>query len=194
MLEAPLFRGLKEEELAAFLFGETGCLRTFAGGDVVFRQGALCKSLYLLAAGRVKAEMTGGDGKAFTVEEINAPALLASAFLFATENRFPVRVEAVEECEVFVIGRDRFMEYMRLYPAMLHNFLTDISDRSVFLSRKVKDFALLDLKKRLLRYLETHESVHNQREVAQRLGVTRPSLARALAELNAEGKIPRRGQ
>jgi len=36
--------------------------------------------------------------------------------------------------------------------------------------------------------------VHNQREVAQRLGVTRPSLARALAELNAEGKIPRRGQ
>lgn len=166
MLEAPLFRGLKEEELAAFLFGEPGCLRTFAGGD----------------------------GKAFTVEEINAPALLASAFLFATENRFPVRVEAVEECEVFVIGRDRFMEYMRLYPAMLHNFLTDISDRSVFLSRKVKDFALLDLKKRLLRYLETHESVHNQREVAQRLGVTRPSLARALAELNAEGKIPRRGQ
>ena len=58
MLEAPLFRGLKEEELAAFLFGEPGCLRTFAGGDVVFRQGALCKSLYLLAAGRVKAEMT----------------------------------------------------------------------------------------------------------------------------------------
>ena len=37
MLEAPLFRGLKEEELAAFLFGEPGCLRTFAGGDVVFR-------------------------------------------------------------------------------------------------------------------------------------------------------------
>ena len=81
------------------------------------------------------------------------------------------------------------MQAMLSSPVMLGNFLTDISDRSVFLSRKVSEFALLDLKKRIMKYLDTHGAIHNQREVAQRLGVTRPSLARALAELAKEGKL-----
>lgn len=37
--------------------------------------------------------------------------------------------------------------------------------------------------------METHPVIHNQQEVAQKLGVTRPSLARALSELISEGKI-----
>ena len=48
---------------------------------------------------------------------------------------------------------------------------------------------MLNLKTRLLKYLETHSAIHNQQEVAQKLGVTRPSLARALSELVNEGKI-----
>ena len=72
---------------------------------------------------------------------------------------------------------------------MLENFLRDISDRGVFLSRKVNEFALQNLKTRILAYLEKNPDIHNQREVAQRLGVTRPSLARALSELIAENKI-----
>ena len=129
------------------------------------------------------------EGKELTVEEIGAPNLLASAFIFATENRFPVNVEAIGLCEVFIIGKERFLEFMRLHPLMMQNFLKDISDRSVFLSRKLNEFALLNLKTRLLNYLETHSVIHNQQEVAQKLGVTRPSLARALSELVNEGKI-----
>lgn len=133
--------------------------------------------------------MINDEGKELTVEEIGAPNLLASAFIFATENRFPVNVEAIGLCEVFIIGKERFLEFMRLHPLMMQNFLKDISDRSVFLSRKLNEFALLNLKTRLLKYLETHSAIHNQQEVAQKLGVTRPSLARALSELVNEGKI-----
>ena len=127
--------------------------------------------------------------KHFEPGDIIARHLLASAFIFATENRFPVNVEAIGPCEVFVIGKERFLEFMRLHPLMMQNFLKDISDRSVFLSRKLNEFALLNLKTRLLKYLETHSVIHNQQEVAQKLGVTRPSLARALSELVNEGKI-----
>lgn len=141
------------------------------------------------ASGSVRAGMINDEGKELTVEEIGAPNLLASAFIFATENRFPVNVEAIGPCEVFVIGKERFLEFMRLHPLMMQNFLKDISDRSVFLSRKLNEFALLNLKTRLLKYLETHSVIHNQQEVAQKLGVTRPSLARALSELVNEGKI-----
>ena len=173
LLQMAPFRGMKEEELVAFLFGLPNSLKHFEPGDIIAR----------------RAGMINDEGKELTVEEIGAPNLLASAFIFATENRFPVNVEAIGPCEVFVIGKERFLEFMRLHPLMMQNFLKDISDRSVFLSRKLNEFALLNLKTRLLKYLETHSVIHNQQEVAQKLGVTRPSLARALSELVNEGKI-----
>ena len=175
LLQIAPFQGMKEEELVALLFGLPNSLKHFEPGDIIARQGDLCKGLYILASGRVRAGMINDEGKELTVEEIGAPNLLASAFIFATENRFPVNVEAIE--------------FMRLHPLMMQNFLKDISDRSVFLSRKLNEFALLNLKTRLLKYLETHSAIHNQQEVAQKLGVTRPSLARALSELVNEGKI-----
>ena len=39
-----------------------------------------------------------------------------------------------------------------------------------------------------------HGGIHNQQEVAFILGVARPSLARALSELIAEGKITMTGK
>ncbi len=172
LLQIAPFQGMKEEELVAFLFGSPNSLKCFEPGDVIVRQGNLCKGLYLLASGSVRAGMINDEGKELTVEEMKAPSLLASAFIFATENRFPVNVEAVEPCEVFIIGKERFLEFMHLHPLMMQNFLKDISDRSVFLSKKLNEFALLNLKNRLLKYLETHSVIHNQQEVAQRLGVT----------------------
>lgn len=197
LLKIAPFQGMDEDSLIAFLFAAPNSLKRYAPGDIIAMQGDRCKGLYTLASGGVRACMVNGEGKEITIEEIKAPAQLAPAFIFASENRFPVMIVATEPCELFFVGRERFMQAMHSSHLMMSNFLTDISDRSVFLSKKVSEFALLDLKKRIMRYLETHGAIRNQREVAQRLGVTRPSLARALAELAKEGRLggrPAQGQ
>lgn len=190
LLKIMPFRGMSETELASLLFGGYGSVRRFATGDFIALQGSLCRGLYVLVSGRVRAAMVNADGKEVTIEEIEAPALLASAFVFATENRFPVQISAIKPCEVCVVGKERLTEAMSRIPSLMAGFLTDISDRSAFLGRKLNEFALLDLKKRILEYLKTNPVIRNQREVAQRLGVTRPSLARALSELAKEGRLP----
>ena len=129
LLQMAPFRGMKEEELVAFLFGLPNSLKHFEPGDIIARQGDLCKGLYILASGSVRAGMINDEGKELTVEEIGAPNLLASAFIFATENRFPVNVEAIGPCEVFVIGKERFLEFMRLHPLMMQNFLKKLTSR-----------------------------------------------------------------
>ena len=78
---------------------------------------------------------------------------------------------------------------MQKEPVVMQNFLRIISDRSIFLSRKLNSFALRNLKGRLAAYLLEREGQHSQQEIADVLGVARPSLARVLAELIEEGGI-----
>ena len=120
--------------------------------------------------------------------------MLAPAFIFASENRFPVNIEVQESCEVLVLDKNYFLEFMHSQPVIMKNFIGMISDRSLFLSKKLNEFALQSLKSRLLNYLKINKRIDNQQEVAFILGVARPSLARALSELVAEKKVSMNGK
>lgn len=145
--------------------------------------------LYSLCNGSVRTQMVSAEGKQLTIETLKAPQLLAPAFVFASENRFPVNIEAKEKCEILVINKNIFLEFLHQHPAVMRNFLQLVSDRTLFLSKKLNAFALQSLKSRILNYLRMHGTILNQQEVAQILGVARPSLARALSELASEGCI-----
>lgn len=189
-----LFEGCEKEALHQLLREAPNSLRIYKEGEYIARQGDACRSLFILMKGNVKTQMENAEGKQLTIDWIKAPDILAPAFIYASENRFPVNVEATELCEVLVMDRTRFEAFMHAQPAVMRNFIAIISDRSLFLSRKLNEFALQSLKSRLLNYLQMHGGIHNQQEVAFILGVARPSLARALSELIAEGKITMTGK
>ena len=63
LLQMAPFQGMKEEELVAFLFGLPNSLKHFEPGDIIARQGDLCKGLYILASGSVRAGMINDEGK-----------------------------------------------------------------------------------------------------------------------------------
>ncbi len=184
----PLFRNVPESALTEFLYGVPSQLRVLKSGDVLFRQGDLCENLHVLAKGKVRAQMKS-EGKVLTIEEFTGPTLLASAIVFTSDPRFPVTATATTDAEVFVIARSRFVDFMLAHRSVLEGFLSDVSERTLFLSQRLKSFALQSLKTRLLEYLSVHGRIDNQEEVAKIMGVARPSLSRALAELIAEGKV-----
>ena len=179
LAEAPVFRGLSERFLENFIGRTPNALREFGIGDFIALQGTVCQSLYLLYSGRVRTNMVNEEGKQVTIEEIEAPRLLAPAFIFATDNRFPVNITTLTNC----------VDLMHREKIVMQNFLRIISDRSIFLSRKLNAFALQDLKTRLLAYLREHENPRSRQEIADILGVARPSLARVLSELADEGYL-----
>lgn len=194
LTQMSLFEGCEKEALHQLLREAPNSLRIYKEGEYIARQGDACRSLFILMKGNVKTQMENAEGKQLTIDWIKAPDILAPAFIYASENRFPVNVEATELCEVLVMDRARFEAFMHAQPAVMRNFIAIISDRSLFLSRKLNEFALQSLKSRLLNYLQMHGGIHNQQEVAFILGVARPSLARALSELITEGKITMTGK
>lgn len=79
--------------------------------------------------------MENAEGKQVTIDRISAPEVLAPAFIFASENRFPVNIEVQENCEVLVLDKNYFLEFMHSQPVIMKNFIEMISDRSLFLSK-----------------------------------------------------------
>lgn len=194
LLQLPLFQGISEAAARQLLAEAPNSVRRYKEGDFIARQGDPCRSLYILCTGNVRAQMENAEGKQVTIDRISAPEVLAPAFIFASENRFPVNIEVQENCEVLVLDKNYFLEFMHSQPVIMKNFIEMISDRSLFLSKKLNEFALQSLKSRLLNYLKINGRIDYQQEVAFILGVARPSLARALSELVAEKKVSMNGK
>jgi len=199
----PILGNLGNERVGKLLAGAKFSVETFEKGDMVAMQGSPCKHLYILLSGSVKTEMTAENGGLMTIENIPAVRPLASAFLFAEQNTFPVDVTALETCKILMIHRDEVIKMFQKDGLFLENYIKFNSNKAQFLSRRLQVLNIKTIKGKLAHYiLESMDNVRsadpkaasftmdkNQTELAKFFGVTRPALARCIAELEDEGTI-----
>lgn len=189
LYDFPLFADADRNCIDALLQQSANRITAYHEGDLIALQDDPCRSLMLLCSGSVSARMTHEEGREIAIETLHAPDILAPAFLYGSENRFPVTLRAATDCRVWFISREVFLEMMEADRTVLRRFLENISDRSVFLSRKLNEFALQSLPTRILSYLHSHGRIQNIQEVAFIMGVARPSLSRALSLLQEQGRV-----
>ena len=190
LFDCPLCTGIPEREREQFMEGFDYSVKSYMKGDVVFRQGDVCRFLYILLEGEVEAEMTDDSGAMLRIETIRAPRALAPAFLFAEDNHFPVTATVSEKADVFIATKESVFRQMGRYESFLRNFLSVNANRTTFLTGRLQflsfihyilELAFPDKKKVLLG--------ESQQELAEYFGVTRPALAKVLYELADEGMI-----
>lgn len=187
----PLFTNADRNDIDHFLHNTPSKIKLYKKGDIVALQNSPCKSLMLLCEGSLSARMSNSEGKEIIIETLRAPEVLAPAFLYGSENKFPVTLQAEENVRIWLLSRDAFLKMMETNPTILNNFIQSISDRSIFLSRKLNEFALQNLNNRIISYLQNKGEITNIQEVAFIMGVARPSLSRSIQAM-VEQKLLRK--
>ena len=187
--DMPLFDGCDRAVVEDILDRSFSRFSSYRKGEFIAMQNSACRSLFLLCEGSVYAQMTSSEGRELTLDTLSAPDTLASAFIFGTENRYPVSIVANSDCRLWVVGRESILQIIEQDNSVLRNFLTILSDHSLFLSRRINEFALQSLSSRLVSYLKDHHAVRNLQETAFILGVARPSLSRMIAQMVEQGTI-----
>lgn len=193
LYDLPLFKGCERAVVEAVLQRYPGRYASYEKDDFIALQNSVCRSLYLLCEGSVYAQMTNEEGKLFLLDALDAPDVLASTFIFGTEEVLPVSIIAQTDCRLWIMDKACVLELLEKDHAVLRNFLTVLSDHSLFLSGKLNDFALQPLSSRLIGYLSKNGSLQNLQEAAFILGVARPSLSRAVAQLVEQGVVRKSG-
>ena len=183
----PLFKGGNKDVIEKIMHDFPSRYVHYKKGDVIAMQGNACRSLYILCKGSVYAKMISEEGKEFTLDTLSAPDVLASSFIFSSEGIFPITILANSNCSLWIVNRESILKIIEADSLVLRNYLTVISDHSMFLSKRLNEFALQTLSSRIISYIEQNGIIQNLQEAAFILGVARPSLSRAMLQLVNQG-------
>lgn len=191
-----LFENMTLRELESIFRSSNAAIFTYKPNETIKFRGEECNELLILLMGEIETRMQNEAGKVVIIENIKAPYVLASAFLFSSKNVYPVDVVAKSEVKLISILKEKVIEICQSNQKFLLNFLRNMGDRISILSEKLYLLSLSDLKERIARYLltisrgeEKFKIPITKEELSKILGVTRPSLSRTFSELTKEGII-----
>jgi len=203
LLQCPLFKGVSEEGLSGMFDVVEHKIQTYKKDEIITGENELCNRLMIILAGTVRGEMTDYTGKVIKIEDIGIYRPLAPAFLFGRNNRFPVSIMANENVKILSISKEEVLIMFQKNERFLLNFLNLISNRTQFLSQKIKFLSFQTIKGKLAHFFlqidirkksELITLPVSQKEMAELFGVTRPALGRALREMDRDGLIEASGK
>ncbi|WP_297947255.1 nitrosative stress-sensing transcriptional regulator HcpR [uncultured Porphyromonas sp.] len=189
---------MSTEEVAQLLRGCPCKKETLKRGELYAIGGDKLRDLRIVGKGGIKAEMVGTSGKQLLMDTLTPGRIVAPALLFAEDNALPVTLMANEESILFRMGKEDFRDLMHQSPQLMTNFIGIVSNISVFLMGKIYQLSLRSLQGKIADYLlQIYLKEGNKRlqidsswkELADRFGVNRQSLARSLAQLEEEGLL-----
>lgn len=194
---SPLFTGLGDDEIEKLLAAVNFRVRFFYTGAVIALAGEEIHSLVIVLSGSVRGEMADLAGRTMKIEDINPPQALAAAVLFGAGARYPVNVIANCDSELLIINKGDYLTLMAGDRRVLSNYLTFICSKAQFLSGRLRFHSFHTIKGKFAHYLSSLPGAasgrvvidRTQQELSEYFGVTRPSLARAIGEMEQDGLI-----
>ncbi|NPV38023.1 hypothetical protein BREVNS_2272 [Brevinematales bacterium NS] len=169
----------------------------FKKGEILFLEGSPYTSLWILTGGECRAIFSSFSysQEPLVVEILKSPVVLAPAILFASYSYFPVTVEALTEGKLLWVEKVLWENCLTRCEKLMRNFLRDISDKLVILSRRMI-LLQLPVQSRVLSFLvHTYKGEEkiilpmSIEQVATYLGMARQVLCRIFRKLEMEGYL-----
>ena len=195
-----LFAGIAGEDLKRLLSCSRSRHRLYRQGTLIYRQEEQPRKLFVMLRGRAAVIKILLSGKKNILYEVGEDSVFGENSFFRQDERNWYGVEAVTDVEVLEIPWKFFYcfcdEGCSLHRRLIQNMLEILSQKEWQTTKKLSIVSSTSLKTRLSRWLLMEADASgrvalsmNREELADFLGVARPSLSRALARLKEDGVI-----
>ncbi len=197
---SPIFKGVALHTIEGLLKDNCQIL-SFSKGDFIASAEDKCLGLYLLTEGTVVGETIDENGKTIQLEQVKTPQPIALSFIYG-KGEFPAYIRALSDVTILLIKKAHLNKVLKENEKILNNFLTALSSRSQFLTKRISFLTSNSIKKKLAKYIvdvvgdEKVELIfpNSQERMAEFFGVTRPAFARVLKKLKDDGFIESKGR
>jgi CRP-like cAMP-binding protein len=202
LVTTPVFKGLDPGDLDALLSTIPHQVKRYRKDDIIAYADEEVISISFVLEGSVKGEMVDFSGKTIKIEDIESPRPLAPAFLFGKHNKYPVNIVANGDVMILSVPKQSLIRLLQKNEKVLRNVLDIISNRAQFLSNKIKFLSFQSIKGKIAHFIlkemqktgKTHIRLPlTQSDLAELFGVARPSVGRAIKEMDRNGLIRSKG-
>lgn len=165
--------------------------------EVIARQNTPCKWLYVLLKGRLKVEIIDALGNKILIEYILAPKAFATPHLFSADSTLPATFTTLEEGILMTATKESLFRLFSEEPGILRNFLRITGNCTHCTVKRLHMLSYKSVRGRIIAYLMDHKKPdmnvitmeHNQQQLAEYLGVTRPALSKEINKMAKEGLV-----
>ncbi len=192
-----LFKNAEDEKISKYIPREKYSPRSFSAGDEILSHDRLDVPVGFILKG--KATVTSADGgKNVLLRTVGVGSVFGISTLYAAETPFPTNIKAKTSCEVLFIESDAIRSLIENDKGAMIGFMSFLSDRIVYLNKKINSFTAGSAERRLSLFLADNETdgIYSANisisALADMLDIGRASLYRAFDKLETEGFIEKK--
>ncbi len=193
----PLFRNFTQKMQEEVLERLEYRIDHYPKGEIIIRQGTVCNYLHILLEGKLHVDVVDVSGGEVRVETIRAPRTFATPHIFAQKNQFPATFTVVEDVTLLRATKESVFSLMNSIPLFLQNFLCVSTSCNKCTMTRLRVLTFRGIRNRFIYYLfdnmkegsDIVELEHNQVQLAEYFGVSRPALSKEISKLVDEGLI-----
>ena len=166
-------------------------------GDIHAMEATACQYADIIIQGEMVASMMVSSGRIIRVAVHQSGKLLAPAFFFASDNQYPVTIEATADTTLFRLMPADLEKILSHDPRLMMNYIKILSNVVSHLTKKVRMLSM-SVREKVILYLEEQIRLQqskdvllplSRQELADHFGIQKYSLQRCLSELKQEGAI-----
>lgn len=193
-----LFHDLSQEELLEILNNTKYTSASFRKGQIIAFEDDPCTTLGIVLVGKVEVQRVYYSGKVVTLAVMEQGSIFGEAIVFTKTQRYPATIVAAGECRIIFIAADDIIRLCASHQQVLRRFIEHLSTKILLLNKKIKDLSFDTLRQKIAMYLlEEYRRQKrldlvlptSKKNLADYLGVQRPSLSRELINMHKDGLL-----
>ena len=191
-----ILKSADREKISSFIPENSVTEHSFAAGSEIISPDMTDIPVGFLLEGSATVGSTD-DGKRVLIRTVGAGAVFGVATLYSADQPFPTKISAKTPCKILFIPRVAMKALIENDSGANKEFLAFLSNRIVYLNKKINAFTAGSAERRLSLFLSDNETDGicsldiSMSALADMLDIGRASLYRALDRLTEDGFIER---
>lgn len=201
VMKTELFRGSPRSVLMRILAVSDCTVGEYSKNDIVFSKTSFTRSLGIVLGGKLRVIKENADKRPIVMSTLQSGSLFGAAALFNSQGEYVTQITAIEHSRILFLPQRLIKRMIEREPEIAENYIRYLSERILFLNRKIFFLTAGTAEQRLASFLldnlsegEYSEMPMPMHRLADALNMSRASLYRAFDLLIESGAVSKQGK
>ena len=173
-------------------------INLYSKDTIIACEGDNCFNLGIILEGSIEVKKLFVSGKTVTITKLLPPDIFGEVVIFSDMNKYPSTIIASDNCKILFLSKIDIIKLCSINTNILNNFMGLLSNKILMLNKKLKDLSYETLRQKVASFLLENYYLNkksmfqissSRKEMAEALGIPRPSLSRELINMREDKLI-----